>query len=96
MNLPEVSVRRPITTIMLFMAIMIIGYVSFSRLPIDLFPEIEPPNISVLTQYPGASAQDVELNVTKKIEAGLSSITNLKKIRSTSIDNISVVSLEFE
>ncbi len=96
MNLPEVSVRRPITTLMLFMAIIIIGYVSFSRLPIDLFPEIEPPNISVLTQYPGASAQDVELNVTKKLEAGLSSIPNLKKIRSTSIDNISVVSLEFE
>lgn len=96
MNLPEVSVRRPITTLMLFMAIIIIGYVSFSRLPIDLFPEIEPPIVSVLTQYPGASAQDVELNVTKKLEAGLSSIPNLKKLRSTSIDNISVVSLEFE
>lgn len=96
MNLPEVSVRRPITTIMLFVAIMIIGFVSFQRLPIDLFPEIEPPIISVLTQYPGASAQDVELNVSKKIESGLSSVTNLKKIRSTSIDNISVVSLEFE
>ncbi len=96
MNLPEVSVRRPITTIMLFVAIIIIGFVSFQRLPIDLFPEIEPPIISVLTQYPGASAQDVELNVTKKIESGLSSVTNLKKIRSTSIDNISVVQLEFE
>ena len=96
MNLPEVSVRRPITTIMLFVAIIIIGFVSFQRLPIDLFPEIEPPIISVLTQYPGASAQDVELNVSKKIESGLSSVTNLKKIRSTSIDNISVVSLEFE
>ncbi|MFA3782886.1 efflux RND transporter permease subunit [Melioribacteraceae bacterium 4301-Me] len=96
MNLPEISVRRPITTIMLFMAIIIIGFVSFERLPIDLFPEIEPPVISVLTQYPGASAQDVELNVSKKIESGLSSITNLKKISSTSIDNISVVTLEFE
>lgn len=96
MNLPELSVRRPITTIMLFVAIIIIGFVSFERLPIDLFPEIEPPVISVLTQYPGASAQDVELNVTKKVESGLSSVTNLKKIRSTSIDNISVVTLEFE
>lgn len=96
MNLPELSVRRPITTIMLFVAILIIGYVSFTRLPIDLFPEIEPPVISVLTQYPGASAQDVELNVSKKIESGLSSVTNLKKVRSTSIDNISVVTLEFE
>lgn len=96
MNLPEVSVRRPITTIMLFVAIIIIGLVSFQRLPIDLFPEIEPPVVSVLTQYPGASAQDVELNISKKIESGLSSITNLKKIRSVSIDNISVVQLEFE
>ncbi len=96
MRLPEISVRRPITTIMLFVAIIIIGLVSFQRLPIDLLPEIEPPMISVLTQYPGASAQDVEINVTKKIESGLSSITNLKKIRSTSIDNISVVVLEFE
>lgn len=96
MNLPEVSVRRPITTIMLFAAIMIIGFVSFQRLPIDLFPEIEPPIISVLTQYPGASAQDVELNISKKIESGLSSVTNLKKLRSVSIDNLSVVTLEFE
>ncbi|HOJ17225.1 MAG: efflux RND transporter permease subunit [Ignavibacteriales bacterium] len=96
MNLPDVSVRRPVTTIMLFMGIIIIGYVSFSRLPIDLFPEIEPPIISVLTQYPGASAQDVELNVSKKIESSLSSVTNLKKIRSVSVDNISVVTLEFE
>lgn len=96
MNLPEMSVRRPITTIMLFMGIIIIGYVSFSRLPIDLFPEIEPPVISVLTQYPGASAQDVEINVSKKIESSLSSVTNLKKIRSVSVDNISVVTLEFE
>jgi HAE1 family hydrophobic/amphiphilic exporter-1 len=96
MNLPEISVRRPIATIMLFVAIMIIGLVSFDRLPIDLFPEIEPPIISVLTQYPGASAQDVELNVSKKLESGLSSVPNLKKIRSTSIDNISVISMEFE
>ncbi|MCX7983517.1 MAG: efflux RND transporter permease subunit [Bacteroidetes bacterium] len=96
MNLPEISVRRPITTIMLFLAIIIIGYVSFDRLPIDLFPEIEPPIISVLTQYPGASAQDVELNVTKRIESGLGSVPNLKKLYSTSVDNLSVVVLEFE
>lgn len=96
MNLPEISVRRPITTIMLFAAIVIIGFVSFQRLPIDLFPEIEPPVISVLTQYPGASAQDVELNISKEIESGLSSINNLKKISSVSIDDISVVQLEFE
>jgi HAE1 family hydrophobic/amphiphilic exporter-1 len=53
MNLPEVSVRRPITTILLFMAIIIIGYVSFSRLPIDFISGVRNnPNISLLTQYP--------------------------------------------
>lgn len=96
MSLPDISVRRPITTLMLFLAILIIGLVSFQRLPIDLFPEIEPPVISVLIQYPGASAQDVELNVTKKVESGLGSVSELKKLRSTSIDGISVTTLEFE
>lgn len=96
MSLPDISVRRPITTLMLFIAILIIGFVSFQRLPIDLFPEIEPPVISVLVQYPGASAQDVELNVTKKVESGLGSVNELKTIRSTSIDGISVTTLEFE
>lgn len=96
MNLPEIAVRRPITTIMAFVVIIILGFVSFVGLPIDLFPEIEPPFISVLTQYPGASAQDIETNITEKMETALSGVTNLKKITSTSIDNISVVSLEFE
>lgn len=96
MTLPDISVRRPITTLMLFAAILIIGLVSYQRLPIDLFPEIEPPVISVLVQYPGASAQDVELNVTKKVESGLGSVSELKSMRSTSIDGISVTTLEFE
>ncbi len=96
MSLPDISVKRPITTLMLFVAILIIGLVSFQRLPIDLFPEIEPPVISVLIQYPGASAQDVELNVTKKVESGLGSVSDLKTLRSTSIDGISVTTLEFE
>jgi len=96
MNLPEISVRRPVTSVMLFLAIIIIGLVSFQRLKIDLYPEIELPMISVLTQYPGASAQDVELNITKRIESGLSAIPNLKRLHSTSIDNLSIVILEFE
>ncbi len=96
MRLPEVAVRRPISTIMAFLAIIILGFVSFQGLPIDLLPEIEPPFISVLTQYPGASSQDVETNITEKMETALSGVSDLKKLTSTSIDNISVVSLEFE
>ena len=96
MNLPKLFVDRPVTTIMVFLGILAIGIVSVSKLPIDLFPEIENPVISVLTQYPGASAKDVETNVTKKIESWLSTVNELDKITSTSIDNMSIVQCQFK
>jgi len=96
MTLPEISVKRPVLTIILYLAIIVLGLVSYERLSIDLLPEIELPMISVLTSYPGATAQDIEINLSKKIETGLSSVSNLKKITSTSIDNVSAVTLEFE
>ncbi|MDI6802618.1 MAG: efflux RND transporter permease subunit [Bacteroidota bacterium] len=96
MNLPKVFVRRPVTTIMVFMGLLIVGIFALVQLPIDFFPEIEPPIVSVLTSYPGASAQDVEKNVTKILETSLGTVSELKKITSTSMDNVSVVTLEFE
>lgn len=96
MRLPEVSVKRPVLTVVLYLAIIVVGVVSLQRLPIDLLPDIEIPMISVLTAYPGASAPDVEVNVSKQIETGLSSVSNLKKVTSTSADNVSAVILEFE
>ena len=73
-----------------------IGVFSFLRLPIDQFPEMDPPYISVLTVYPGASASEIETNVTKIIENNLNSVDYLKEITSTTKDNISVVMLELE
>lgn len=96
MNLPKVFVKRPVTTLMIFMGLLIVGIFALVQLPIDFFPEIEPPIVSVLTSYPGASAQDVEKNVTKILETSLGTVSELKKITSTSMDNVSVVSLEFE
>ena len=96
MNLPRIFVDRPITTIMVFLGILAIGIVAIARLPLDLFPEIENPVISVVTYYPGASALDVETNVTKEIESTLSTVNRLDKITSTSIDNLSVVQCQFK
>lgn len=96
MNLPKTFVKRPVTTLMVFMGLLIVGIFALVQLPIDFFPEIEPPIVSVLTSYPGASAQDVEQNVTKIIETSLGTVSELKKITSTSMDNVSVVVLEFE
>lgn len=96
MSIYSSSVKNPITTIMIFLAVIVFGLYSLSSLPIDLYPEMEPPYISIMTTYPGASAADIETNVTKPIEDALNSVDNLKNISSRSIDNMSVVFAEFE
>ena len=71
MSIYSSSVKNPITTIMVFLAVIVFGLYSLTSLPIDLYPEMEPPFISVMTTYPGASAADIETNVTKHILNGL-------------------------
>jgi len=90
------AVKNPITTIMIFLAIIVFGGYSLVNLPIDVYPEIEFPAITVFTTYGGASASDIETNISKPIEDALNTVDNLKQIQSVSRDNISVVTLEFE
>ena len=90
------AVKRPITTIMIFVALMVMGVYSLNKLPIDFYPDIDFPAISVITTYAGASAADIETNVTRTIEDNLNSVGNLKDISSTSRDNMSIVVCEFE
>ncbi len=96
MKLPEFSVKQPVATLMLFLAVIILGVFSLFRLPIDMLPEIEMPAVSVLTVWPGASASDVETEVTERIEDQVSMVSNLDKVTSKSLDNISVVTCTFE
>ena len=72
------------------------GLFSLQQLPIDLYPDIETNTIMVLTTYQGASAQDIEQNVTRPLENTLNSVQHLKHISSKSKENISVITLEFE
>lgn len=90
------AVKRPITTIMIFVALLVMGIYSLNKLPIDFYPDIDFPAISVITTYSGASAADIETNVTRLIEDNLNSVSNLKDISSTSRDNMSIVVCEFE
>ena len=96
MSLYSTAVKKPVSTIMIFIGVVILGIYSYFQLPVDFFPKMDPPYISVFTFYTGANAADVEQNITRKLEDGFGSLTNLKKITSKSKDNISVVSLEFE
>lgn len=90
------AVKKPITTIMLFIAVVVLGGYSLRQLPVDFYPELEFPAISVLTMYDGASASDIETNITDLIEGNLNTVSDLKEINSVSRDNMSVVVLEFE
>ena len=96
MNIYKTAVNNPITTILVFVAISIFGVFSLVKLPIDFFPHIETTNIMVITAYPGASAIDIEENVTRPLENTLNSVEDLKHISSQSKENISIVTLEFE
>ena len=96
MSIYKSAIQKPVTTALIFVAVIVIGLFSLSRLPIDQFPEMEPPYITVMTTYAGASASEIETNVTKIIENSLTSVDGLKELTSSSRDNMSVVSLELE
>ena len=96
MSIYSASVKRPVTTILIFIGLMVMGLYSLTRLPVDLYPEMELPFVVVFTNYPGASASDIESNVTRPLENALNSVSNLKEITSTSSDASSVIFLNFE
>ncbi|MDA3931065.1 MAG: efflux RND transporter permease subunit [Prolixibacteraceae bacterium] len=96
MSIYKSAVQKPITTLLIFVGIVVFGFYSLSKLSVDLYPEMEFPAISVMTQYNGANAADIETNITKPIEDAMSSISDMKQVTSISRDNISIVNIEFE
>lgn len=96
MSLYSGAVKRPVMTSLCFVAVVILGLFSLQKLPIDLYPDIDTNTIMVMTTYQGASAEDIEQNVTRPLENTLNSVEHLKHITSKSRENISVITLEFE
>lgn len=96
MSIYRDAVKKPITTALIFVGVMIFGLYSLRQVPVDLYPEMEIPAITIYTLYSGANASDIETNITKPIEDALSSVSDMKEISSTSRDNVSLVTVEFE
>ena len=96
MSLYGNAVKRRIMTTLCFVAVVILGIFSLNTLPIDLYPDVETNTLMVMTSYQGASAQDIEQNVTRPLENVLNSVNDLKHITSKSREGISVITLEFE
>ncbi len=95
MSIYKRAVQKPITTALIFVAIAIIGLFSYTRLSVELMPDIQTTDIIVITSYKGASAEDIELNVTKLLENSLNSVDKLKHITSKSSENVSLITLSF-
>ncbi len=93
--LSSFSVKKPYTVIVAVIAIIIIGVVSLQNMTTDLMPNINIPYAVVITTYPGASPEQVELGATRPVEQAVSSLNNIKNVRSVSRENMSLVILEF-
>jgi hydrophobe/amphiphile efflux-1 (HAE1) family protein len=96
MILADVSIRRPVFAAMMILALLILGWVSFNRLSIELFPNIDFPIVVVSTPYPGAGAESVEIEVTRPIEDAVNPISGIDYIESTSSEGLSVVLIWFQ
>lgn len=96
MSITSISIKRPTLVVVFFTVLSLIGIVCYTQLNYDLIPKLSIPVINITTQYPGASASEVENSVTKKIEDALSSLENVKDIQSSSEEGISSITLEME
>lgn len=96
MNLFRIFIRRPVLTTMILVALLVLGINSYRDMIVEMMPQIDLPFVVVTTVYPGASPAEIESQVTKKIEDEIATIANVKKIESTSMENMSQIVVEFE
>ncbi len=95
-GLSALAIRRPVFTTMLMLALVVLGFFSYRRLPIDLFPKVDMPIVTVQTVYPGASAGTVEREVTRRLEEAFNPVEQVRKITSVSLEGVSQVIIEFQ
>lgn len=95
MSFSRFGVKKPVASLVLFFSLLLLGFSCFLSLPVDLMPKIEPPIISVITFWPGASPEDVETKVSKTIENDLSIINNLDSLASQTKEGLSIVTCTF-
>ena len=95
MSLSSRSTKRPVAVAMFFLAVVLLGLISFQRLPIDLLPDIAYPRLVIYTSYPDVAPREVERFVTEIVEQNVSAVPNVERVESVSRDGISLVTLRF-
>jgi len=96
MHISELAVKRPVTTAMFFLGVLMIGVISLSRLAVDLLPDLSYPRLTIWTQYQGVAPEEIENFLTKPIESALTTVSGIKRISSVSQEGVSLVSIDFE
>jgi HAE1 family hydrophobic/amphiphilic exporter-1 len=96
MNVTKVSVKRPLTIIMVFCVLIVFGYMGFTKMPLELMPDIEIPVVSVSTVWGGAGPEDIDTQVTKVVEDAVSAVNGVDTVISYSMEGVSAVILQFE
>ncbi|MGH7459785.1 MAG: efflux RND transporter permease subunit, partial [Longimicrobiales bacterium] len=95
MSLPRLSISRPVGVVMFYIAVVCLGALSFTRLPIDLLPDIAYPKLVVYTTYPDVAPSEVERFITEPIEQVVARVPGVERVESTTRDGISMVVLRF-
>jgi len=95
-KLAEICVRRPVFATMLIMTLIVLGVFSYNRLVVERFPRVEFPTITVTTRLPGAAPEEVETEITDKIEEAINTISGIEELRSTSAEGVSLVFVQFD
>ncbi|MCB0747158.1 MAG: efflux RND transporter permease subunit, partial [Ignavibacteriae bacterium] len=96
MIISDLSIKRPIMMTMFLMVTVLFGAIAYFSLNLDLMPDVNIPFVTVQTVYPGAGPQEIETQVTKKIEDAVSTVSQVKSITSYSLEGVSIVTIEFE
>lgn len=95
MSIPRTSTRRPVAVAMLFLAVILLGFISYVRLPIDLLPDVSYPRLVVYTSYPDVAPAEVERLITERVEAEAAAVSGVERVTSVSREGVSLVTLRF-
>jgi HAE1 family hydrophobic/amphiphilic exporter-1 len=96
MKIVDFSLKKRVTMSMVVLVIVILGMISFTKLGLDMLPDLDYPVITVITTYGGVSSEDIEQNITRPVEQWVSTVSNIKKLNSISLEGQSVIMIEFE
>lgn len=96
MKITQFAVSRPVTTVMTFLALLLFGFLSYLKLPVNLMPEINLPAMVIITEYPGATPSEVEKEITDLLEKELATINGLKQMQSYSMPDLSMIITQFK